>query len=88
MLPSCRERQLPVTTALFTADAIGCALAEPGVAQVDLIERFFASAAEVARLSVRFSDGRAPRTVIGKAASGAGLAAAQRERPVPGRVPA
>lgn len=59
--------------------AVAHALRGAAVASVDVVETFPASSAEVARLCVRFSDGRAPLTAIGKCATGAGLAAARRE---------
>ena len=63
----------------FSPDAVAHALGGAAVASVEVVETFVASATEVARLSVRFSDGRAARSVIGKSATGAGIAAARRE---------
>ena len=66
----------------FAIDAVTHALGGADVASVEIVETFAATAAQVARLRVRFSDGRDPLTAIGKTASGAGLAAARRERTV------
>lgn len=67
-----------MTSARFSPDAVGHALGA-AVAAVDVIETFVVGATEVARLAVRFSDGQAARQVIGKAATGAGIASARRE---------
>jgi len=69
-----------MTRLAFSVEAVRHALGDPGVASVEIATPFAASAAEVARLIVRFSDGRAPVTVVGKLATGPGLAAARRER--------
>jgi hypothetical protein len=69
-----------MTGLAFSVEAVRLALGDPGVASVEVAAPFTASAAEVARLVVRFSDGSDPITVIGKAATGPGLAAARRER--------
>ena len=65
---------------VFSVEAVRRALTDPAVASVQVIETFPASAAEVARLAVRFSDNRPPVVVVGKHASGDGVAAARRER--------
>jgi hypothetical protein len=62
----------------FSIDVVTRALGER-VASVEVVERFAASGAEVARLQVEGPDGRS-RTVIGKSATGTGLAAARCER--------
>ncbi|HET9623476.1 MAG TPA: hypothetical protein VFP84_19020, partial [Kofleriaceae bacterium] len=64
----------------FSIDVVARALAALGpVAAVAVVERLPASGSEVARLDVRFSDGRPDARVIGKAACGAGAAAVRRE---------
>jgi aminoglycoside phosphotransferase (APT) family kinase protein len=68
-----------MTRVLFSVEAVRRALAEPAVASVQVIETFPASAAEVARLAVRFSDNRPPAVVVGKHATGDGVAAVRRE---------
>ncbi|MFD3401346.1 aminoglycoside phosphotransferase family protein [Kribbella sp. NPDC058693] len=60
----------------FSRDAISAALGVP-LSDVRVLDTFAASAAEVARVGVRTSDGSA--TVIAKHATGDGLAAARRE---------
>jgi aminoglycoside phosphotransferase (APT) family kinase protein len=61
----------------FSIADVGEALGRQ-VVGVDVVERFAASAAQVARLRVRFED-RDELSVIGKYATGAGVAAARRE---------
>jgi aminoglycoside phosphotransferase (APT) family kinase protein len=68
-----------VTGEGFSPDAVARALRDAAVAAVDVVEIFDATVAEVARLSVRFSDGRPARRVIGKLATGAGVAPTRRE---------
>jgi len=63
----------------FSVEAVAHALGDAGVAFVEVIESFRASAAEVARLRVGFLDGRKSLAAVGKSARGAGLAATQRE---------
>jgi aminoglycoside phosphotransferase (APT) family kinase protein len=64
----------------FSVEAVRRALRGVAVASVDVVETFEASSGEVARLRVTFPEGRSSFTVIGKSATGAGLAAARRER--------
>jgi phosphotransferase family enzyme len=61
----------------FSRDAISAALGTP-LTDVRLLDTFTASAAEVARVGVRTSDGSSS-TVIAKYATGDGIAAARRE---------
>jgi hypothetical protein len=61
----------------FSPDAIGAALGSP-LSDVQLLDTFAASAAEVGRVRLRTSDCR-ETTVIAKHATGAGAAAARRE---------
>ena len=61
----------------FSPDAIGAALGSP-LSDVQLLDTFAASAAEVGRVRLRTSDGR-ETTVIAKHATGDGAAAARRE---------
>jgi hypothetical protein len=68
-----------VTLKPFSFEVVRRALRGFAVASVEIVERLDASSAEVARLRVTLSDGRAPFTVIGKSAAGSGLAAARRE---------
>src|SRR5689334_9950936 len=65
----------------FSSEAVRQALRGmvASVESIEVVERFGASSAEVARLRVSPSDGRAPFTVIGKSATGAGLADARQE---------
>ena len=69
-----------MTRVVFTVEAVRSALADPAIASVQVIETFPVSTAEVARLALRFSEDRPPAVVIGKYATGDGLAAARRER--------
>ena len=64
-----------MTRVVFSVEAVRRALADPAVASVQVIETFPASTAEVARLAVRYSDNRPPAVVIGKHATGDGVAA-------------
>jgi hypothetical protein len=70
---------LPGVIAEFSVEAVTQALRGAAVASVEVVARFPASSARVARLRVAFQDGREPLIVIGKSASGAGLSAARRE---------
>jgi aminoglycoside phosphotransferase (APT) family kinase protein len=69
----------PGSTEPFSTEAVMRALRDAAVTSVEVLETFPASTARVARLRVRFSDGRGPLTAIAKAAAGAGLPAARRE---------
>lgn len=62
----------------FSVERVARALGAGPVAAVEVIEALQASANQVARLTVRFADGRA-LGVIGKAARGAGVAGVRRE---------
>jgi hypothetical protein len=66
-----------VTTTPFSADAVSAALGTP-VSEVEVLDIFAASAAEVARLRLQ-TPGGTSTTVIAKHATGAGTAAARRE---------
>lgn len=68
-----------MTRESFSAEAVARALRDVAVMSVEVIETFASSTAEVARLRITPSDGRAPFTAIGKCATRAGLAAARRE---------
>jgi len=69
-----------MTAVSFTLEAVTSALRSGDWASVEVVERFPASSAEVARLRLGSADGRRSCTVIGKSATGAGLEAARRER--------
>jgi len=63
----------------FSIEVVARALGSSAVSAVTVVETFAASDAQVARLQITFSDGRAPLRAIGKAATGTGVAAARRE---------
>jgi hypothetical protein len=68
-----------MTLAPFSIEAVTSALSGAALASVEVVESFCASSAEVGRLRLTAADGRTSFTVIGKSATGAGLAAARRE---------